>query len=92
MAAGRHPGRVLGVVAIAPNAATLTPRLPVPVGNHFEQNIHVRHRLTRHGAGHCLEYRDADPDRLAAVIAEEIDRPVPTSGARRAAALLAELL
>lgn len=73
------------------------PFVYVPVANHFEQNIHVRHRLNRHGAGRCLEYRDADPDRLAAAIAEEIGRevayrPVPTDGAHKAATLLAELL
>jgi pimeloyl-ACP methyl ester carboxylesterase/predicted glycosyltransferase len=73
------------------------PFVYVPVGNHFEQNIHVRHRLRQHGAGRCVEYRDANPDHLAAAIAAEIDRPVvyrpvPTDGARKAAALLADLL
>lgn len=73
------------------------PFVYVPVASHFEQNIHVRHRLRRHGAGCCLEYRDADPDRLAEAIAAEIDRPVrylpiPGDGARRAAGLLADLI
>jgi predicted glycosyltransferase len=73
------------------------PFVYVPIASHFEQNLHVRHRLQRHGAGRCVEYRDADPDRLATAIAEEIDRPVhyrpvPADGARKAAALLADLL
>lgn len=73
------------------------PFVYVPIGNHFEQNIHVRHRLRRHGAGRCLAYPDATPEHLAAAIAQEIDReplyrPVPTDGARRAAALIAELV
>jgi pimeloyl-ACP methyl ester carboxylesterase/predicted glycosyltransferase len=73
------------------------PFIYVPIGNHFEQNIHVRHRLRRHGAGRCLAYQDTDPDQLATAIAEEIDRPVayrpvPTDGAAKAATLLAQLL
>jgi UDP:flavonoid glycosyltransferase YjiC (YdhE family) len=73
------------------------PFVYVPIRNHFEQNLHVRHRLRRHGAGHCVEYEHTDPDRLAAAIAQEIDRPVHyrpvgADGAERAAALLAELL
>ncbi|HEX3592352.1 MAG TPA: alpha/beta fold hydrolase [Pseudonocardiaceae bacterium] len=73
------------------------PFIYVPIAGHFEQNIHVRHRLRRHGAGRRLEYRDADPERLATAIAEEIDRPVhyrpiTPDGARKAAGLLADLL
>jgi predicted glycosyltransferase len=73
------------------------PFVYVPTRNHFERNIHVRHRLRRYGAGTCVEYDHTDPDRLAAAIAHEIDRPVTyhpvaTDGAQRAAALLAELL
>ncbi len=73
------------------------PFIYVPVGNHFEQNIHVRHRLARHRAGRCLDYNNTEPDALAAAIAEEIGRevdylPVPADGAARAAALLADLI
>jgi predicted glycosyltransferase len=74
------------------------PFVYVPLRNHFEQNLHVRHRLKRYGAGHCLPYEEAcDPDRLAEAIAkavrEEVHyRPVSTTGAARAADLLAELL
>jgi pimeloyl-ACP methyl ester carboxylesterase/predicted glycosyltransferase len=78
--------------------ANRRPFVYVPLRNHFEQNFHVRHRLQRHGAGHCLDYADAtDPDRLAAAIVgqlgREVDyRPVPGDGAARAARLLADLL
>ncbi len=78
--------------------ANRRPFVYVPLRNHFEQNFHVRHRLERYGAGHCLDYADAtDPDRLAAAIVgqlgREVDyRPVPGDGAARAARLLADLL
>jgi pimeloyl-ACP methyl ester carboxylesterase/predicted glycosyltransferase len=73
------------------------PFLYVPLRNHFEQTIHVRHRLDRHNAGRCLEYEQTTPDGLAAAIAAEIGRavdyrPVEPGAAARAAALLAELI
>jgi len=74
------------------------PFVYVPLRHHFEQNFHVRHRLDRYGAGHCLPYEEAsDPDTLAATIAKEVGRtvtyrPVATDGAARAAALLSALL
>jgi pimeloyl-ACP methyl ester carboxylesterase/predicted glycosyltransferase len=73
------------------------PFLYVPLRNHFEQTIHVRHRLERHNAGRCLEYEQTTPDGLAAAIAAEIGRevdyrPVEPGAAARAAALLAELI
>jgi pimeloyl-ACP methyl ester carboxylesterase/predicted glycosyltransferase len=74
------------------------PFLYVPLRNHFEQNLHVRHRLERYGAGRCLPWDEAaDPDRLAHAIAatvgtEVTSRPVESDGAERAAALLADLL
>jgi UDP-N-acetylglucosamine:LPS N-acetylglucosamine transferase len=72
------------------------PFIYVPLRHHFEQNFHVPHRLRRYRAGRRLEYADADPDRLAELIAGEIGRgtdyrPVATGGAGRAADLLAEL-
>jgi pimeloyl-ACP methyl ester carboxylesterase/predicted glycosyltransferase len=73
------------------------PFLYFPLRNHFEQNRHVRHRLERYGAGRCMDYDAADPDAIAAAIAEEIERPVryrpvEADGARRAAELIAPLL
>ncbi len=73
------------------------PFLYFPLGHHFEQQVHVRHRLERHGAGRAMDYRDADPGRIAEAIVEELSRPtsylpVPEGGAQRAAQLLAELI
>ncbi len=78
--------------------AARRPFVYVPLRHHFEQQFHVRHRLERYGAGKHLRYEDAmDPDVLAAAILGQVDRqvdyrPVETDGARRAAALLADLL
>lgn len=74
-----------------------TPFIYVPLRHHFEQNIHVRHRLEQYGAGRCLEYDDVTPEKLARAIADEIgrnshSRPVETDGADRAAGLIADLL
>jgi pimeloyl-ACP methyl ester carboxylesterase/predicted glycosyltransferase len=77
--------------------ANRRPFVYVPLRHHFEQNIHVRHRLERYGAGRCLQYDQLDPDALAAVIVEELDREVDyrqveAGGAARAASLIAELV
>jgi pimeloyl-ACP methyl ester carboxylesterase/predicted glycosyltransferase len=73
------------------------PFIYFPLGHHFEQNLHVRHRLERYRAGRSMIYRDSTPESIAEAIAAELDRPldylqVPTDGAARAAALIAELL
>jgi UDP-N-acetylglucosamine:LPS N-acetylglucosamine transferase len=77
--------------------ANRRPFLYFPLGHHFEQNFHVRHRLGRYGAGRCMSYDEETPESIAAAIAEEIGRevdfrPVERDGAARAAALIAELL
>jgi pimeloyl-ACP methyl ester carboxylesterase/predicted glycosyltransferase len=75
-----------------------TPFIYVPLEHHFEQNIHVPHRLAQYGAGRKLRYHDViEPDVLAAAIVEESTaqqraRQVETDGGARAAELLAELL
>ncbi|GAC1447668.1 MAG: hypothetical protein PVSMB4_03560 [Ktedonobacterales bacterium] len=68
-----------------------------PLKQHFEQNLHVRHRLNRYGAGRCMDFDTATPAVIATAIAEEIGRTVTyrsvgSDGAARAAALIAELL
>ncbi len=73
------------------------PFLYFPLGHHFEQQVHVRHRLERHGAGRAMDYRDADPSRIADALVDELRRPtdylpVPPGGAQRAAGLLADLI
>ena len=69
----------------------------VPLRNHFEQQLHVPHRLGRYNAGRRLDDAELDPDTLADAIASEIDAPcdylpVDGKGAQRAAQLLADLL
>jgi predicted glycosyltransferase len=73
------------------------PFLYFPLRNHFEQNVHVAHRLNRYRAGRRMDYATATPESIADAITVEVGRPVDyrpveTTGAARAAALLAELL
>ena len=77
--------------------AAKRPFLYFPLGHHFEQNFHVRHRLARYGAGHCMDYATTEPDLIAAKITELVGKPVSyldveTDGAARAARLIAELI
>jgi pimeloyl-ACP methyl ester carboxylesterase/predicted glycosyltransferase len=77
--------------------ANQRPFLYFPLRHHFEQNIHVRHRLQRYGAGRCMDFDLATPDVIADAIATELGRtvcyrPVETDGAARAAEMLAGLL
>jgi pimeloyl-ACP methyl ester carboxylesterase/predicted glycosyltransferase len=77
--------------------ATKRPFLYFPLRHHFEQNVHVPHRLGRYGAGTRMDYHQTEPERLAYAIADGLKRPVlsrdvETDGARRAAALIAPLL
>jgi UDP:flavonoid glycosyltransferase YjiC (YdhE family) len=73
------------------------PFVYVPLDRHFEQLVHVRHRLVRHGAGKGLAFDDATPAALAEAIVGSIGttpnyRPVPRDGAARAAAVIAKLI
>ncbi|WP_426560925.1 alpha/beta fold hydrolase [Angustibacter sp. McL0619] len=74
------------------------PFVYIPLRHHFEQNLHVRTRLDRYGAGRMLPFETAqEPDALAEAIAKEVTRevaylPVETDGAARAADLLAQLI
>ncbi len=74
------------------------PFLYVPLAHHFEQQIHVPHRLARYGAGERVDYAEVcDPERFADALARVLDRPVAyrpvdAGGAARAAEALAELL
>ena len=77
--------------------ANRRPFLYVPLRHHFEQTLHVPHRLARYGAGRRLDYDDTVPEPLAAAIASEVGRPVDyrpgdTDGAARAARRIAELV
>jgi UDP:flavonoid glycosyltransferase YjiC (YdhE family) len=46
--------------------AARRPFVSFPLKRHFEQRIHVAHRLARHGHTRALEVEDATPDGLAA--------------------------
>ena len=41
--------------------ASRRPFLYFPLRHHFEQNLHVRHRLERYRAGRCMDYQTAGP-------------------------------
>ena len=75
-----------------------TPFLFFPLRNHFEQNVHVAHRLANYGAGrHRMDYATATPDLIAEAMVETLRtpvtfKPVEADGATRAARLLAELI
>ena len=73
------------------------PFIYFPLRHHFEQNFHVHHRLERYGAGRRMDFGDSTPERIAAAIAEEIDREVAyrdveSDGAAKAAHRIADLL
>jgi pimeloyl-ACP methyl ester carboxylesterase/predicted glycosyltransferase len=77
--------------------ANRRPFIYFPLKHHFEQNLHVRHRLERYGAGRRMDFEDTPPSAIADAIAQEIGRevdyrPVETDGARRAAERIAEML
>jgi len=100
--------RILGAADVALVQGGLTtcmeltaqgvPFVYVPLRHHFEQNVHVPHRLAQYGAGQRLAYEEAsDPDVLAHAVLTEAGRvptaaPVEKDGAARAGALLADLL
>lgn len=73
------------------------PFLYFPLRHHFEQNLHVRHRLDRYGAGIHMDYAASSPDAIAEAISSAIGadvqyQPVETDGAARAASMIAELV
>jgi pimeloyl-ACP methyl ester carboxylesterase/predicted glycosyltransferase len=77
--------------------AARVPFIYFPLHNHFEQNVHVTHRLRRYAAGHRMDYAKADSDSIAAAVVAELGRPVAYRGVEsdgdvRAAKLLAELI
>ena len=77
--------------------AARIPFLYFPLRNHFEQNVHVRHRLDRYGAGRAMDYEAATPDEIADALLDELRRPiayraVESDGALRAARMLASMI
>jgi pimeloyl-ACP methyl ester carboxylesterase len=77
--------------------ANRRPFLYFPLRRHFEQQIHVPHRLDRYRAGHRMDFDRLATEDLAIAIVEELDRPidylpVETDGAQRAADLILEIV
>jgi pimeloyl-ACP methyl ester carboxylesterase/predicted glycosyltransferase len=77
--------------------ATRTPFIYFPLERHFEQNLHVSHRLDRYRAGRRMLFADSPPEAIASAITQEIGHdvdylPVAPGAAARAAGLIAELL
>jgi predicted glycosyltransferase len=77
--------------------ANRRPFLYFPLDHHFEQQLHVRHRLDRHRAGRYMDYASSDAEDIARTLVEQIQAPldylpVPTGGATIAAELIAEVL
>jgi pimeloyl-ACP methyl ester carboxylesterase len=77
--------------------ANARPFVHVPLRNHFEQQIHVRHRLARYRAGHCMDYDDVRAETLVPALRRLLDEPVTSlpvrsGGARTAATALSQLL
>ncbi|MGZ4199918.1 MAG: glycosyltransferase, partial [Thermoleophilia bacterium] len=78
-------------------AAARRPFVYFPLRRHFEQNLHVRHRLERYGAGHAMDLATATPETIADAIAAAVagdaaPADVERDGAARAAQLIAGLL
>ena len=74
------------------------PFLYVPLQRHFEQNLHVRHRLERYGAGRAIDLADrrrrrrSPPRSPARWRRSRAAADVERDGAARAARLIADLL
>jgi pimeloyl-ACP methyl ester carboxylesterase/UDP:flavonoid glycosyltransferase YjiC (YdhE family) len=77
--------------------AARRPFLFFPLRNHFEQNVHVRHRLARYRAGRCMDFATAGSAEIADAVVAELGRrvdylPVARDGAARTASLIAQLV
>lgn len=73
------------------------PFIYFPLEEHFEQQLHVAHRLDRHKAGYRLRFAGTSPAALAEAILSELAVPsqcpaIPTNGAEQAAEVLGDLL
>ena len=72
-------------------AAAGRPFLYFPLARHFEQNIHVRHRLERYGAGRAMDYATATPETIAAAIAGALAQPRIPAAVERDESIVAGL-
>ena len=66
-------------------AAAQTPFLYAPLARHFEQNLHVRHRLERYGAGRAIDLDTETPETIgAAIVGALAETPAPAEVERTA--------
>jgi hypothetical protein len=73
--------------------AAKRPFLYFPLRRHFEQNLHVRHRLERHRAGRAMDFDAQTPESISPGTRQERRGSRRRArGAARAARLIAELL
>ena len=77
--------------------AARRPFLYFPLRDHFEQNLHVRHRLDRYRSGRSMDFDDATPKQLAAALRSVLAAPVDyvdveSGTAARAAELISALV
>lgn len=77
--------------------AANVPFIFIPYIRQFEQNMWVRHRLNRYGAGRYMDYLTMTPATLAVTMAEELSRPARKyrpvgDGSMRAANMISKLL
>lgn len=77
--------------------ASKRPFISFPLADHFEQQVHVRHRLDRYRAGDTMDFATTDADGLADAMVTQLDahpdyRDVETDGATRAAKLISDLI
>ena len=63
--------------------ASRRPFIYFPLERHFEQNLHVRHRLERYGAGRRMDFVRSPPDAIAAAIAGRRSAARSTTGRSR---------
>lgn len=73
------------------------PFLYFPLEDHYEQRIHVRHRLARHNAGVFMDYSKTTPQSLADAIVQNLGKQpeyaeIQTDGAQKAAESISKLL
>jgi len=73
------------------------PFLYFPLQWHYEQQIPVAGRVTRHGAGVKMQFLETTPKRLAEVVVSQLGKevdylPIRTDGAQNAARIINQLL
>jgi pimeloyl-ACP methyl ester carboxylesterase/predicted glycosyltransferase len=78
-------------------AANQRPFLYLPLRRHFEQQLHVPHRLRNYRAGHRMDWDHSSPAAIATALLQQLrqpetNRPVEHDGAQRAATAIAETL